>query len=307
MNIKTEHEWPDQLGNEFHDLQELVLNADLRTGELRGSWGNLGYWSQNDGVKITHYSDAAQQLAQKLGEFACLEPDSTLLDVGFGCGDQLTLWQQAFSVQLIYGINLSVIQTQYAQRKVSEQNTENTIHLYQGNACDSAAWKDLPKSFDRIIALDCVYHFSNKASFLALCANHFKSTDDNAQLVLSDLILTKPIKCLYQKAFLKIICYFSHIPFNNFKTRTDYEKQLASLGLELIEFNNISSSVMMPFSDWVFKTKKESKQIKGNQKRTPWLKRTAWIKYVGTALFLRWASKNDIFQYAFLRIGAKNQ
>ena len=86
------HHWPDDLGEEFHDLQELSLNVDIQTGALLGSWGNLGYWFRDDGSVIEHYSEAAKQLAYQLAMFSQLQSKHNVLDVGFGCGDQLIYW-----------------------------------------------------------------------------------------------------------------------------------------------------------------------------------------------------------------------
>ena len=83
------HEWPADLGDESHDLQELALNTDFETGELKGSWGNLGYWYNEQGDPLHGYSDAAQQLAHALGKFANLSSNQTVLDLGHSLASSL--------------------------------------------------------------------------------------------------------------------------------------------------------------------------------------------------------------------------
>lgn len=301
MNSANTHHWPDDLGQEFHDLKELSLNIDIQTGDLLGSWGNLGYWFRADGSAIESYSEAAQQLAQQLAIFSQLQPKHNVLDVGFGCGDQLIYWQQACSVKSIWGMNLSQIQTHYAENKLSMFDCDAIIK--QGNACDADAWHELPKTFDRIFALDCIYHFSNKSLFFNLCSARLQQEADSIidnELVVSDLVLSKPIEGYLKTLILKIICYLSHIPFENLKTRSEYEAQLNQAGLMLLEHRDVTSAVMQPFADWVFQYKKE---VKSNKQKTSYKHTMKWPKYIGTALFLRWAARHDIFQYSLMRIG----
>jgi 2-polyprenyl-3-methyl-5-hydroxy-6-metoxy-1,4-benzoquinol methylase len=300
------HEWPADLGDEFHDLQELALNTDFETGELKGSWGNLGYWYNEQGDPLHGYSDAAQQLAHALGKFANLSSNQTVLDLGYGCGDQVIHWHQAFSVSCVYGVNLSKIQTEYAQKKMQVWGIAENAHLKQGSAADPQAWYEFPRDFDRIIALDCAYHFSNKLQFFQLCAHQLKDCQhQDAQLVLSDLVLSQPLKGLFNKTVLSLICYLSRIPRQNIKTRAEYERELCDVGLELMDYKDVSERVMIPFADWVFMSKRHVSKMSDTNANLTRLKNLPWSKYVGTALFLRWAMRHDIFQYAFLRIGLK--
>lgn len=311
MTANSKHEWPDDLGNEFHDLQELALNINLSTGELEGSWGNLGYWQDEHGAPITHYSEAAKQLAHQLGEFAQLSLVHTVIDMGFGCGDQLIHWHQAFSVSHISGVNVSYVQTQYAKRKVKTWQMDHVCDVHQGDASDKRTWAGLPRQFDRILALDCIYHFSNKHDFFTHCAqqlkhNHFKY-NHQGELVISDLVLSKPITAFLNNAILGLICSLSRIPRHNLKTRRDYEAQLADCGLELIAYEDVSAHVMPAFAHWVMGHKKAVRTLQGTGAIKNRLRYVSWGKYVGTAWFLRWAHKHNIFQYAFLRIGLKQK
>ncbi|MFY0699939.1 MAG: class I SAM-dependent methyltransferase [Bermanella sp.] len=307
MTAHSKHEWPCDLGNEFHDLQELALNMNLTSGELMGSWGNLGYWQDENGASITHYSEAAKQLAHRLGEFAQLSSVNTVIDMGFGCGDQLIHWHQAFAVSHISGVNVSHVQTQYAQRKVKAWQLDQVCDVYQGDASDERTWAGLPTQFDRILALDCVYHFSNKNDFFTHCARRLKYNHNTTELVISDLVLSKPLTSFFSKAILGLICYVSRIPRQNLKTRHDYEAQLDDMGLQLIAYEDASAHVMLPFAQWVERHKKAVKHVSLSPSIRNKLNHISWGKYVGTAWFLRWAHQHNIFQYAFFRIGLKQK
>ena len=74
---------------EFFDCQELVLNI-----QINESWANLGLWESGDS-----YSQAGRRMAHELGELARLNSSDSILDIGFGNGDQLQLWRQEFRVK----------------------------------------------------------------------------------------------------------------------------------------------------------------------------------------------------------------
>jgi 2-polyprenyl-3-methyl-5-hydroxy-6-metoxy-1,4-benzoquinol methylase len=302
--MNNTHQLPADFGQEFHDLQDIVLNYNCQKLELDGSWGNLGYWVDKNGERINQYSEAAARLADSLAHFTQLKQAHNVLDVGFGCGDQIIHWQHKFGVKNIWGINYSQIQTQYAQQKLSAFGS--TAQLIQGDATQANAWQILPDQFDRIIALDCVYHFANKSNFFKLCADHFYhqkelGSDVDQEMVLTDLVLTNPIRNPLQFLILKMVCYFSHIPLGNIKVRKDYEAQLKQADLYLYEYKDISAQVMLPFSKWVFEFRQDVKKLDGKHSA---IKNIGWSKYIGTALFLRWAVRHDIFQYVMMRIRA---
>lgn len=306
MMQSTKHEWPECFGDEFHNLQELILNIDFQTGELSGSWGNLGYWKDSNGTEIHQYALAAKQLAQELGEFAHLTQDSRLLDVGFGCGDQLICWSEIFSVNFIYGVNLSRIQTEYAKRKISFYGFKNTPYLVQGDICSHEVWQGLTQSFDCIIALDCAYHFSDKNYFFSLCKQHFDQCHTHeGVIVLSDFIFSENDISIFDKLWLRIVCYFSHIPFSNIKKQSSYDNELQNQGLELLDVKDITEDVIKPFSGWVFKLNKGMKCLDTQGFNFRGINKRHFLKYIGTALFLRWISKKNILRYVFLRIGVK--
>lgn len=284
---------------EFHDLAELDLNVDLETGERNSSWGNLGFWfddSQKASTTIT-YPQACESLAIKLGKFSNLDKltnSATIFDTGFGCGDQLLTWHKQFKINNIYGINISESQTELAQENIS---TLNEISIQQGNACNQSDWsKDL--EYDRIIALDCIYHFSNKEQFFQLSKDHLTET---GKISITDLVLTNPAISNPQNSwldslFLKVICFASHIPFENIKTLEQYEKQLNKLDLTIEQQEDITQQVFIPFSNWV---DNNIEQIKQHSPNLP-----TW-KYKGTAFFLRYCARKNILSYRLLNIAHK--
>lgn len=278
---------------EFHDLAELQLNINPLNSAVETSWGNLGYWSDSPGSDS--YAQACTTLATKVGNMAELGTWHRVLDTGFGCGDQLQVWLGQFNIRNLTGINLSVSQTQFANEKINAMNLSQDIHcqLQTGDVCCDLAWQGLDDKFDRIIALDCIYHFEDKSRYFEQCEKHLK---ENGVLVVTDLLLNTSAVKIWHKLILKSICYFSHIPFKNIKTLESYQQELQALGLQLVKNEDISAKVFLPFGHWLegYITQvnnSDANKVKFN-----------WVKYRGTARFLRWAHDNAVFGYHILRI-----
>ena len=292
--------WPINMAQgEFHDLAELQLNINPATQTIVSSWGNLGYWPDTGGAQLaevsTGYSQACEQLAREVAFMGDINSTHKLLDTGFGCGDQLLLWIQEFNVQTLYGLNLSHSQTQFAKAKITNiPFNENVIcEINVADCCQEASWQTLDNDFQRIIALDCIYHFSHKTQYFSLCEQHLV---DEGVLVVSDLLLIKEHLPIWHKFLLKSICGLSHIPYENVKTFDQYQQQLADSGLTITRHKDISKQVLLPFGSWL-------KTYIPSVKDSPHLpKNSSWLKYKGVAKFLAWGYKKNIFSYCILRI-----
>ncbi|MEH6346686.1 MAG: class I SAM-dependent methyltransferase [Bermanella sp.] len=292
------------MDKEFHDLAELQLNIEPTTGEINSSWGNLGYWASSrqradQSITSTSYPQACGQLARELANIATLDASHKVLDTGFGCGDQLLLWLEEYQVQHLSGINLSFSQTQHAQEKIKKLKLGPyiTCSLNVGDCSHERSWQKLDETFNRIIALDCIYHFNDKQNYFSLCKQHLEK---NGALVITDLVLTTKNMSFWQKIILKSICYFSHIPYKNLQTQEHYQKHLSNMGLVITQQRYISQDVFLPFGQWL---KGYIQQIEYSQKVRH---KYSWLKYRGTAKFLAWGYKNKIFNYCILRIEAKS-
>lgn len=292
--------------NDFYDLEDLQLNFDPITGQRKTSWGNLGYWNLSNNAsnqacsKTQTYSQACYQLAVQLANMAQLQQlskDHTVLDTGFGCGDQLWVWCDNYGVNNLYGVNYSSLQTNFALAQLKQAPKKAEIQLLQGDCCDAQAWQTIPKALDRVLALDCVYHFNNKSQYFNLCHQHLVA---GGLLVISDLLLLRPIVNPLHRFILTIICKLSHIPLSNLMTQAQYQAFLAQHHFQLSEAKDISKHVFLPFGQWLKSYIKSMKQ--GSKQETEIARKMSWIKYQGTAAFLKWAYKRNILSYQLLKI-----
>ena len=263
--------------SEFHDLSEIALN---REGE---AWGNLGYWRD-----ARDYSSACRALAMRLGQAAQLDGNSVVMDAGFGCGDQIALWREHYQVGQIFGVNQSRSQTDYARRTLPKKGYDlNVGALRTGDIDDDKQWQfsaaDQP--VNRVLALDCVYHFPSRQRFLGKA---FHRLQPGGRIAVTDFVLAggrkdSPWKQLILRTMLKL----SHIPVANMESEEDYISGLQKTGFEQVAMEDISAPVMAGFSDWV----------RGSGDRRSTLSWQSRLKYAATAKFLDWAYRRRILRY----------
>lgn len=271
--------------SEFHNLSELALNDQGQ------SWANLGYWKEHNS-----YSGACQALARLLAEKTALNSGSRVMDVGYGCGDQLLVWLNEYDVEHIQGINNSKSQTTHAKTKLINNGYSNdTKYLIEGNGCDFELWHHLRlkaaspqtlKPLNRVLALDCIYHFTQKQDFLSLC---FQYLERNGILGVTDFILNSDRLTISKQLKLKTMLHLSRIPTDNIVTSECYVRQLKRTGFKNIELTDISQHIMPKFKQWLTSTKTSKRYEK-----LPWQLR---LKYQTTAEFLNWAYKNNVLRY----------
>lgn len=294
--------------SEFHDLSELRLNDQGET------WGNLGYWHGLAGQTISTYSQACRALADLVAQKAGLNEQSKVMDVGFGCGDQLLLWLNKYKVRSLRGINISTSQTNVALTKLTNggySRLRNQFHI--GSASDHDLWQTLCQNSEHannkintVLALDCAYHFQNRRKFFQLASQHL---DSNGAIVLTDFVLGTKKLTRIERIKLNNMLRLSRIPIPNIVTTAEYIDQLKLAGFREIEIVNLSDEVMPEFKQWLdsFKGSSIQKQNGHNSVSTSLqnsygnLSLKNRLKYNGTATFLNWAYHNEVLQYAVVK------
>ena len=279
---------------EFYDLSERLLNS----GDA--CWGNLGYWKEGD-----DYSQACENLAHHLAGAINLDQDSRVFDAGFGCGDQLLLWRKDYHVQFLCGINYSISQTALAKIRVRQQDQPGSSdYLVQGDVADLKTCSAINhKAVNKIVALDCAYHFPSREKFLCDSFQILQQSNKNVQILnerevpaarigLTDIVLAQPTLTWRKRWVLNVMLKFSRIPNQNIVTLDEYKNQLHQAGFTHVISQDISAGVFIPFGDWVTSSKEAAHKLRGN--------RSAWVKYRVTAGFLKWAFKHKVLRYVVI-------
>lgn len=298
---------------EFYGLAEKRLNVAGK------HWGNLGFWSTPAQVgSAQEYSEAAADLAHQLAAKACLDNHSVVLDGGFGCGDQLLLWHQHYHIRKLYGVNWSHSQTDIAQQQLENAGRPTSADQCRfGNVCDPMLWHTYEGlGINRIMALDCVYHFLDKAYFLrqsirllASCCDQESDQESDqegehqALLAYTDLLLATPWSNMsfWQRTVIRLMLKLSRVPVSNLNTLEQTQQQISgetifSEKIQSYDTEDISEQVLQGFSQWWLRFK-NNHQITGFHPR-----RMVYLKYDITAAFLSWAYRHKLLSYQLIQI-----
>lgn len=119
---------------------------------------NYGYWDAG----CTSLDDASQALAELLADASGMAAGDDVLDVGFGFGEQDVLWARKWQPHRIVGLNVTPAQVAIAQRRARDEQLTDVLDFREG----SATAMPLPDaSFDRVMALECAFHFHPRTAF----------------------------------------------------------------------------------------------------------------------------------------------
>jgi len=206
-----------------------IDRALLNRGFPGSTWGNLGLWTD-----AKDYPSACRALAMKLAQAAQLQPGCSVLDVGFGYGDQLLLWKERFLVGSITGIETDADGVTEARRKLAVFKDVH-LHLSDGTASPTG------ERHDRVLALDCAYHFARRPAFFS---HAFQTLSPGGTLALTDIVVADGASAAHHARLAKIC----GIPPGNLLTQKAYGQNLTELGFRNVRFETLDEEVLSGFS-----------------------------------------------------------
>lgn len=222
----------------------------------------------------------------------------TVIDLGFGCGDQTIYLAQlprktpqkqtrdsAAEENHLFDtyIGLTIASSQFAfasQRLYSDAELDRArVKLFCADAAKPVSWSEeiyeavantstekgskntASARFMRntwILALDTLYHF--KPSREAIFRHAFGELD--ASIMAFDLFLSDT-PSLLDLILLRIVCLFAESPFSNFLTTAQYKNQLRTAGYDEsnIEIRDISDHVFPGIASFIKRRDGQLKKI----------------------------------------------
>ena len=142
------------------------------TGQLWERQVHWGYWEDPksaDGTRAD-YVAAMEQMNVVLMEAANIGNGQRLLDVGCGFGGTIAQINAGYSDMDLTGLNIDPRQLAVAEAETTATNG-NQITWVEADACQ-LPFED--NSFDRILAVECIFHFPSRERFLAEAARVLK-------------------------------------------------------------------------------------------------------------------------------------
>lgn len=140
--------------------------AQNNASPVEKSFGKHVHWGYWPNPSLAQYNPddyflAAQNFTQKIVATATIDNHQKILDVGCGFGGTISELNDTYSGMVLTGINIDHRQLLRA-RKMVKASGNNQVAFVEGNACS------LPfeaQQFDRIIAIESIFHFPCRKSF----------------------------------------------------------------------------------------------------------------------------------------------
>jgi len=157
--------------------------SDAEFEEAFGRHVHFGFW--DDPSEAYHdRSDSIQameRLCQRLLSLADVRLGQDILDVGCGFGGTLASLNERLNPVRLTGLNIDERQLELARLRVTA-SPGNVVRFVQGDAC---AMSFPEASFDRVLAVECIFHFSSREAFFAQVARLLRP---GGNLTLSDFL-----------------------------------------------------------------------------------------------------------------------
>ena len=309
----------------------LQLHADPQNLHARiATWMNLGYWSTTlttDGRAATRrskekivfakmtYVQACEAHARRTLRDVPIEQTGpevrsskrasaqdanstnpfTIVDVGFGWGDQIAYYLKHIfrhhSDVCVYGVNSGARQVQHARDLMRIYGLAERTHLFQGSATSllTALPSTVVQHADLVLAIDCAYHFAPKDVFLQQA---FRLLKPQGRLALSDLVLYQMPSSWLGRLTMRFLAALCDVPMATVTTTTEqYEHLLGRCGFEDIRIEDATAEVLLGFASFV------DQQRQRVELYTP---SRMWLKFRVAAWLNRWVAKHDVVRYVFV-------
>ena len=128
-------------------------------------WCNLGLWTSDNKCS---YNKACENLAHSLGKAADLNSSDAVLSCGCGSIDEVRYYKDQFGLRQVTGIDPHLSEARTTD--VDDYNVRTIRASVEDLAVDeNEAPLFPPRMFDKILALDTIYHYECKGSFFHDC------------------------------------------------------------------------------------------------------------------------------------------
>ena len=292
--------------SDYTRIDPRVLNLNVE----KHTWANLGLWRTARGRE--DYPSACAEMARAVGKAAGLERDHKVVVAGFGNGDELQLFAREFGCAALVGINPCAAELALASRRFHLNGSETskaglrgrigdtTLELHRGSATALRQCGLGARSVDRVVCVDCAYHFRPRQNFLseaALCLRQ------EGVLAVADICLSSSWRksCSGLQALLfscawRLVAALTGIPRTNLWDEDEYSARLHAAGFKDAEFIFVGEHVFDGFARFV---ERQHEDLAGV------VRRGAFDHFRGAAWLCRWAARSKAIRYVILsaRIG----
>lgn len=168
------------MAHQYDDFQTI-----LEALKKERKYLNYGYRKS----RSDSYEQKQEQLCTLVYDAARIEPHHTLIDVGFGSGEQDFLLAHRYPFAQLHGFNIASTQVEYARARAAAADLKH-LHFHHGQAENMAGMPD--GQADRVMAVECAFYF-DRPRFYKEAARVLRP---GGLLVLADITFSDRLKFL---------------------------------------------------------------------------------------------------------------
>lgn len=221
-------------------IAHYTARHDFR-GDTFGSqpFANYGYWTR-PGMTI---EQASEELTDLVARTAGISAGDRVLDVGCGYGANAVCYTKKYQPTSVIGIDVTEVRIKSGTGYVAQHGLSQLIQLQLG---DATAMTFADASFDRVISVECAFHFDTRRDFLREAA---RVLAPGGTLALSDMIPRRGVDpktyMTGHRAQISGVCL--DMPVNAYDADV-YAAHLHEAGFVDVRVDSIVDQARLPFA-----------------------------------------------------------